>query len=74
MAYQSGHFILRIVGTLSVAIPYHAPVDDELTFQGKRPPYVPPSEHSDEYYEDSYDYYEDEMREDTPAKLNSKIS
>ena len=30
------------------------------------PPYVPPSEHSNEYYEENYDYYE--MREDKPVK------
>ena len=58
MAYQSGHFILKIVGTLSLAISGHALAEDAFTFLTKNPPpYVPTSEHSDEYYKENYDYY-----------------
>ena len=67
MAHQSGHFILKIVGTLSLAIHGRALVEDALTsLQNTRlPMYHHVNTH--EYYEENYDYYEDEMRE-TPVK------
>ena len=69
MAHQSGHLILKIGGlTLSLAIHGRGLVEDALTsLQNTRlPMYHHVNTH--EYYEENYDYYEDEMREDIPVK------
>ena len=55
MTYQFGHVILKIVGTRSLSVPVHAVVEDAGTYL-LNPPYVAPSEHSEEYNEEEFDF------------------